>query len=95
MLGLLVGIRDWVPRSQLTFTIELVLRNSCSVKRRLQEPLGSGEPEAAGDSQSNASRDESGDEDEDLNIYTEDDGEVALDLNGGGRRRRAGGARVA
>ena len=35
LLGLLVGIRDWVPRSQLIFTLELALRNSHSVKQKL------------------------------------------------------------
>ena len=30
-LGLLVGVRDWVPRSQLTFTLQLVRRNAESI----------------------------------------------------------------
>jgi len=89
VLGLLVGIRDWVPRSQLTFTIELVLRNSWAVKSQLQSLLG-GEPTPP-DSDGDATRDESEEEVEDPSIYTDGDGEVALDFSGGGRRRSAGG----
>jgi hypothetical protein len=37
LLGLVVGIRDWVPRSQLIFTLELVLHNSRSMKQKLTE----------------------------------------------------------
>lgn len=86
VLGLLVGIRDWVPRSQLAFTIELVLRNSQSVKRKMQELCG-GELDAA-------SGDDDGEEqvrgdDEDDGIYLNEDGDVALDLSPYSSRRAA------
>ena len=38
-LGLLVGIRDWVPRSQLIFTLELVLRNSKPTIQKLEKHI--------------------------------------------------------
>ena len=40
VLGLLVGIRNWVPRSQLIFTLELVIRNSQSMIQRLERQIG-------------------------------------------------------
>lgn len=47
LLGLLVGIRDLVPRSQLIFTLELVLRNSHSVRQNLDRIGGRPAQEAA------------------------------------------------
>jgi hypothetical protein len=40
VLGLLVGIRNWVPRSQLIFTLELVIRNSQSMIQKLERQIG-------------------------------------------------------
>ena len=58
-LGLLVGIRDSVPRSQLTFTLQLVRRNAASILKRRPEKL---HPEKTGEQSS-----EDQDQGEDLN----------------------------
>jgi hypothetical protein len=78
LLGLVVGIRDWVPRSQLTFTLELVLRNSQSVKQKLEERIRK-EPVQAQERQNNDGNDE--EEADDNNDEEEVHDEVARGPN--------------
>jgi hypothetical protein len=94
VLGLLVGIRNWVPRSQLIFTLELVIRNSQSMIQKLERQIGG--PDKKCDSAFCEENDENEQDDDSVgsegvqyDIFADDDANSHSLVEGGAESRGA------